>query len=162
MTVPMLTYETGKLFPHPIDPPGVESCLLSTNTSFVDMIYWIEDSTPADIDMFTKAPLRHVVSIEEDIPTLYIRLLGAYEWSFDASFNFLNVDPRYQKQWLDSPGNLVTMYLVDAHRGILLGIRAISLQHAEGILWRQACRKQLPRYGSPQAIDQAIIGIQSR
>jgi hypothetical protein len=153
----MISYKVGKPFPHPEQQaPGYDMPRAMVNSSFFDVLFYAADPV-ADAPVFTKKSLRYGVFQRDDIPFFIIDFPG--EFNFEVSININHVDNDHVEAWLNSTGNLVTLFLIDARTNIVYGIRAVSLKPVVAEEIRDICERQDARYPGPGNVYTAMRAI---
>ncbi|OIN55733.1 hypothetical protein [Arsenicibacter rosenii] len=153
----MTKYEVGQPFPHPeYRANGTEGAKIMTTSAFFDILFY-SSQPAADRETVTKKPLKYGIYQKDNVPFFLLEFNG--EFSVDAPMNINKVDNSAVEEWLNSNGNLVTIYLIDARTNIIHGIRAIGLRHDVAELMRDICEKQDEQYASVGQVDKVIDQI---
>jgi hypothetical protein len=151
----MTKFEVGQEFPSHNRARGIEESRIDMNESFFDFCFY---SAQADEDkaMFTKKPIKYGLYVQEAIPFFIVEFS---EMSCDASINFLKVMQDKADDWLNSEGNIINFYLIDAKTNILKGMRTISVQKAFAELVRDTCEAQDEKYSTHTEVESIVNRI---
>lgn len=156
----MFRYEVGKPFPFNF-ARGIEECRASVNGAFFDVLYYIKDPKPTDIETWRKDKIVYGVYVEAGIPFFLIDFTPA-NWNFDLTLNIFKVQENEIDDWLNGEGNVITLFLIDADSNILCAMRTISILSSVSEKIRDVMEKQTDVYSSSDEVDVAIQDAMQR
>lgn len=163
----MLVYEVGKPLPYPnLQPPGHETVKAVLNSAFFDVVCWIgTNEREQSIETWRNAPL--VVGVFAGLPNepptpFFMVDFPADRWEFEVSLNVHSIPGEVAESWLNSPANVVTLMLVDAHTNIVLALRTLGLQPQVASALRDAMERQDNELPDREAADAAIQDATNR
>lgn len=135
----MIKYEIGKQFPHPQYLNKGEITVAMLNAAFFDVVCVLNGIMPIERKDWRKGKLAVCLYEQSHIPFICFVFES---WNFDVNINISKVQPDKIDDWLNSEGNIINLFLVDAITGNLEAMRMISIptQMAERI--RDICEEQ--------------------
>ena len=154
----MIKYEVNKPFPLPPPMPGAEATLSDITTSFFDVKCYMSEPTPDEIQDWRKGNLRYGL-FELDACPFFI--LAFETWNLDISVNVLKIKKSEDiDTWLNTEGNVINLFLIDAGTNILKAMRMISVPRnvAEGL--KDILEEQTHRYDNRDQVEKRIAEIQ--
>jgi hypothetical protein len=135
----MIHYAVNERFPHEQYLEHGEITAPIIRTTFFDVFVSFNDITEMERKVFRNGPLQVSLYVNSTVP--FVVFDFGNNFSFDISINMqLSSDP---VEWIESEGNALNMFLVDAKTGILKAMRALGIDMNLVNYLKQTCREQL-------------------
>ena len=160
--VALQVFEVGKKFPIKNPTPFFENVRTLIVKASFDVVYFIKNYSKDDIKIWTSNPLNVGVYIDENKVPFIIFDFVRSGWNFDCTINILAENEETKFHFINTKGNMVTMFLVDAIDNTLLAMRGIGMQYATMDAIKNACKEQLSMYRNKEEVDKKIDAIINR
>ncbi len=135
----MIKYEVGKPFPHKNYLGKGEVTIAILNTAFFDVVCVLSGISPNERKDWRKGKLTVCLYEQASIPFICFVFEN---WNFDVNINIGKVQPDKIDEWLNSEGNIINLFLVDAITGKLEAMRMISIPQSMAERIRDICEQQ--------------------
>jgi len=135
----MIKYEIGKQFSHPQYLGKGEITVAMLNTAFFDVVCVLNGIKPNERKDWRKGKLTVCLYEQANIPFICFVFES---WNFDVNINISKVQPDKIDDWLNSEGNIINLFLIDAITGKLEAMRMISIPQSMAERIRDICEQQ--------------------
>jgi len=158
----MQTLEVGKSFPVKNPHGKADHVTAAIVGQSFDVICWAADISSKEVQAWKRGWLRYGAFTREDIP-FFLIYFPEIKWPLDVSINILieREHGRPFRDYLDSAGNAVNLFLVDAATNTLKAMRMIGIDNTVAGDIRLACINQMQRYQSAEELNVHLDAIVS-
>lgn len=153
----MMKYEVGQKFPHEKYLNRGELTVSILNEAFFDVFVSLQGISSEEKRAWRKGDLKVCLFEQYNIP--FIAFDFGNGFSIDVNINIHHVVDDEIEAWLNSEGNVIHLFLIDASTGNLEAMRMIGLQDTIAEAIRDICEKQLDM--TIQEIDANLVRIMS-
>ncbi|WP_165044924.1 hypothetical protein [Dysgonomonas sp. ZJ709] len=140
----MLQLEVGKIFPIEKYRNIGEKTFAILNENFFDTLLSIGDPSKKEIQAFNRGKLTIHLFVIKHVAFIIFDIKGLFTFDFTIDINKIK-DELAIDQWLNSPANSTSLYLVNADTGILLGLRVLGLPISFAEKIRDVCVVRLEK-----------------
>ena len=142
---------------YPIDPPAAAAFVARVEGASFSVVGFAPNITAREVRLFKSNPLRygvHVHRSEPPVPFFLVKIAGS-DWYFDVPINIAVEPLERRRDFIDQPGNFITIILCEHETGIIKAIHGIGVKHETMDTIKQACAAQIDDIAERQMTAQA-------
>lgn len=125
----MIQYRVGEKFPLKNYVDRGEITVAVVNDVLFDIVVSLGGITAEEKKAFRKGPVTLSLFRYKDVPFIVVDFGKGF--SFNVSINVTKLTEEQQAQWFNEPGNIVNLFLINAHTGVLEAMRTFGINFAE-------------------------------
>lgn len=125
----MIEYKVGERFPLKNYVDRGEITVAVVNDVLFDIVVSLGGITAEEKKAFRKGAVTLSLFRYKDVPFIVVDFGNGF--SFDVSIDVTKLTEEQQERWLNEPGNIVTLFLINAHTGVLEAMRTLGINFAE-------------------------------